>query len=106
MQNGLFVLDAHIALGINESLQTNNNSAFIYPNPTSENISVSIHLTDNDEIVFELVDLSGRSILSSRERMSSGNHSKIIKLSELASGIYILKITSKELNYTQKVIKK
>ncbi|MCC6838464.1 MAG: choice-of-anchor B family protein [Bacteroidia bacterium] len=106
MQNGLFVLDAHIALGINESLQTNNNSAFIYPNPTSENISVSILLKDNDEIVFDLLDLSGRSILISRERMSSGNHSKIIKLSELASGIYILKITGKELNYTQKVIKK
>jgi hypothetical protein len=106
MQNGLYVLDANIALSVPETNTNTNNIVFIYPNPSSENISISFMLNANDDVILELMDLSGRKIISSREKLPQGNSSKTLNISDIASGIYLLNITGKEVQYTQKIIKK
>jgi hypothetical protein len=54
----------------------------------------------------ELMDLTGRKISSSREKIPQGNSSKTLSLSDLSAGIYLLTITGKEVQFTQKIIKK
>ncbi|MBL7884360.1 MAG: choice-of-anchor B family protein [Bacteroidia bacterium] len=107
MQNGLFVLNASLALSVNEN-QANSgiSTAFIYPNPTSDNVSLSLMMKATDELVIELFDLMGRKIVSEREKVLIGNSSKTINLINVSEGIYVLKITGKEINYSQKLIKK
>jgi choice-of-anchor B domain-containing protein len=106
MQNGLYVLDANIALSVHENSTNNNNIVFIYPNPSSENVSVSFMLNANDDVIMELMDLSGRKIISSREKLPQGNSSKTLNISDISAGIYLLNIKGKEVQFTQKIIKK
>lgn len=105
MQNGLFVLDANLALGVNESTITENNIS-IFPNPTSNNVSISIKLTQSEDLVFEMFDITGKKLFSKKENIGAGNTTKSVHLEQYTSGMYILKITGKDINYSQKVIKK
>lgn len=105
MQNGLFVLNANLALGVNESTITENNIS-VFPNPTSNNVSIAIKLTQSEDLVFEMFDITGKKLFSKKESIGAGNTTKLVHLEQYTSGMYILKITGKDINYSQKVIKK
>jgi hypothetical protein len=105
MQNGLFVLNANIALGVNENTISENNIT-VFPNPTSNNVSIAIKLTQSEDLVFEMYDITGKKIFSKKENIGAGNTTKSVHLEQYTSGMYILKITGKDINYSQKVIKK
>ena len=105
MQNGLFILDADIALGLKKEITTTNN-ILLFPNPTNNNIAIALQLKNSDDLLFEVFDIKGRKISGKTERIPSGNTTKTIVTEELAQGVYILKITGKEINFSQKVIKK
>lgn len=105
MQNGLFVLNANLALGVNENTISENNIT-VFPNPTSNNVSIAIKLTQSEDLVFEMYDITGKKIFSKKENIGAGNTTKSVHLEQYTSGMYILKITGKDINYSQKVIKK
>jgi hypothetical protein len=63
-------------------------------------------LNTTDDVIMELMDLSGRKIRSSREKLPQGNSSKTLNISDISAGIYLLNITGKEVQFTQKIIKK
>ncbi len=105
MQNGLFILDATFALGVKENNISENNIS-VFPNPANNYFSISINLVQAEEVLFELFDISGKKIFDKKETIGSGNTTKTVRLEQFDSGMYILKITGKEINYSQKVIKK
>lgn len=103
MQNGLYILDATLALGIPESNVTVNNIG-VYPNPANANLSVSLILKNNAALIFEIFDVTGRKILSEEENINAGNNLKSMNLSHLSIGIYILKITGQDIHYSEKIV--
>lgn len=105
MQNGLFILDATFALGIKDNTISENDIS-VFPNPANNYFSISLNLTQSEDVVFEMFDISGKKIFSKKETIGGGNTTKTVRLEQYDSGMYILKITGKEINYSQKVIKK
>jgi len=71
----------------------------VYPNPTTG--SITIEVPNADSFGFNVYDLSGSIVLS--EANVAGN-SKVVDISTLAKGIYIIKVTSANQSFTQKVI--
>jgi choice-of-anchor B domain-containing protein len=104
MQNGLYIFDATAALGVHENVSTSN-SVIVYPNPSNADFSVALKLIHSDELLFELYDISGKKVVDKTEAISSGYSVKAISTSNLARGIYLLKISGKEISYTQKIVK-
>jgi choice-of-anchor B domain-containing protein len=104
MQNGLYVLDATAALGVKEKTNLTN-SISIYPNPAKSDISIAISLKYTDAVSVEMFDITGRKIISEKENILAGKTIIPITTQILASGIYILKVTGKEINYSKKIVK-
>ncbi|CAN5420637.1 hypothetical protein BH10BAC1_BH10BAC1_15180 [soil metagenome] len=104
MQNGLYILDASLALGIRENNIGNNNIS-VFPNPASNYFSISLKFPKEEDVLFELFDVSGRKIFSKKETIGAGNTTKTVHLDQYEKGMYVLKISGKNIQYSQKVIK-
>ncbi|HEY0030406.1 MAG TPA: choice-of-anchor B family protein [Bacteroidia bacterium] len=104
MQNGLYVLDANLALGVHENNITAN-SISMFPNPAGNYISVSVKLSSSEEFTFEVFDISGRKVYSKQEMVFAGNTVKAIPLSQFSNGIYVLKVNGKDIHFSEKFIK-
>ncbi|MDC0304152.1 T9SS type A sorting domain-containing protein, partial [Flavobacteriales bacterium] len=74
--------------------------ARIYPNPTSNQVYLQSTL---DEVTVQMLDLSGKFVLDSRQ-FSSGLHS--ITLSGISSGIYFIRLTSNNGERIEKLVVK
>jgi spore coat protein CotH len=73
-----------------------------YPNPFSDYISIESDLLHESTI--EIIDLNGKQIFN-RKHKSTGNN-LIINTTNINPGFYIIRLTSKNLTRTQKIIKK
>lgn len=91
--------------GISLSSQKLNepNNISVYPNPVTEDfINLSTDSTFiNENISFSLVDLSGRLV-----KKGTLNSNRKIEMEKLSKGVYFLKLESKSINSTIKVLKK
>ena len=74
----------------------------IFPNPTNGLLNIRINKFVG-KLTYQLIDINGRVILNQTE--NNFNIEKSINISNLESGVYILKITGNDLNYSQKLIK-
>ena len=83
-----------------------NVSISVYPNPFIDNINVQYKVTRKGNIEIELIDIEGRIIDSFSKAMDSGSYNYELKgLSNLNSGIYILKTVVDNNIYIKKLIK-
>lgn len=82
-------------------------NSLVYPNPSSDMITVVFELNNNDEIYIEIFDLQGKLV----ERLGSGNgkpgkNQLSFSTQPMENGIYILKIFSNTgIHVNQKIIK-
>ena len=76
-------------------------SASIFPNPTSDQLIVQISTQKNQNLFSLLFDVQGNLLL--REPIIGNTHK--IFISDLSSGIYILKISNGKESITSKIIK-
>jgi extracellular elastinolytic metalloproteinase len=90
-----------VALATN-SFGTNNDAIKIYPNPTNGLFNVKINQFVG-KVTIQVVDINGRLILDLKD--NNFNVEKTIDLSGFQSGVYLVKVTSEEANFTQKIIK-
>ena len=108
MQNGLFVLNADLALGINnlnDENNINNINVNLFPNPISNSLSMSFELKLSESLLFEIFDTKGCEITSKKEFLLAGNHTKTINVDKLSSGVYLLKITGNKTFFAKKIVK-
>jgi len=70
-----------------------NYSVSIFPNPTTDHISVSINLDKNAIVGISIYDLNGRLITSTKQNAVNGEQSIVVGVSNIASGNYIIKTT-------------
>ena len=74
----------------------------VYPNPTNGTINLRVNQFTG-KINIQMVDINGRAVFNQTD--DNFNIEKIININSLQSGVYILKLSGNNLNYTQKVIK-
>lgn len=79
----------------------NNNGILIYPNPSNGLVNIRINSFVGKASV-EVVDLNGRVVYSLNN--TEFNNEKSIDLNHLQAGVYVVKISGDELNYTKKII--
>jgi hypothetical protein len=64
----------------------------IFPNPSSNEISISFSLETGGECHISIFDVSGRELIRQSGSLQRGSHS--LDLDDLASGVYICRITA------------
>ena len=75
----------------------------IYPNPFNEQISVSIEAGKNEELRYQLIDITGKTVCESNQKLTKGNNMIRINLPEqYPAGVYLLRTqTSGSILYTR-----
>ena len=81
---------------------TNNKGVSIYPNPSNGQFNISIKQYSG-KVNIQVADLNGREVYNVVNELF--NSEKAVDLKMLESGIYVLRISGEDLNYSQKIIK-
>jgi|GEM_PF-5219722 len=77
----------------------------IYPIPAQNNISVNVYLSDYQEIKIELYSFDGKMMKQEIQQSDVGLNKINMDLSDFATGIYWIQISSKMESFSQKIIK-
>jgi hypothetical protein len=85
----------------NNSFTTNSKNISIAPNPSNGVFNINIDKFSGD-LNLEVVDLNGRVVMNKKMNDSA---EKSIDLKGFQTGVYVLKITGEDVNYSQKIIK-
>ncbi|MBP9068215.1 MAG: T9SS type A sorting domain-containing protein [Bacteroidia bacterium] len=83
-------------IGVEENnIIAKNTGLSLYPNPTNGNVTLNFFAADNENIVINVMDLSGRVVKSeSQKNLSYGYADHTISTNDLSSGVYIVNVTS------------
>lgn len=74
--------------------QLNNNVSMPFPNPASSQLSVAVNADSPTDLIFDVIDLNGRYIVSKSTRINSGSNRINVEVSHLEPGMYILKVNA------------
>ena len=79
----------------------------IYPNPTEEDITLSILLTETSTVHIELVDQRGRMVLNQKqtENLEAGIHTFRLPFSELNKGVYFVRVSDDRSTLTKIIVR-
>ncbi len=89
--------------GLNQTY-TNQNNAYIYPNPFNEAINIYYESSEMAPIQISITDISGKLIVQENKQASVGKNIYSFD-TNLINGIYIIHITSAHSKMTIKTIK-
>lgn len=79
-------------------------SAKVFPNPAAHNVVLLVPSQRNSLATIELIDISGRKVLSLEKELSYGDNMINIDVSYLPVGSYLLNIISDGTNASNRVI--
>ena len=96
MEDAMFINEV---AGINELSEIN---MTIFPNPASGNVNVSFDASEADYTIV-IMDLQGRAVTSEYKNDSKGMQTITIPVTELASGSYLVSVSSAKGKTTKKV---
>jgi hypothetical protein len=80
-------------------------SIAVYPNPTPGQLTVKITNAISGNAIFNIFDTGGKLMKSETVSLASGNSNIPLNVSNLASGIYILTVTSESGVSSHKIVK-
>jgi len=75
-------------------------------NPFTNGLSFDITSAENSVIISELIDMSGKTILSVKELVYTGTNSFTLNTQSLPAGIYTLRVVNKNRWLVKRVVKK
>ena len=79
------------------------NSINLFPNPTSDKLTISFDNQVNENVHIQLFDVVGRKLMDLSNTILFDNNQYQLSLKAYPSGVYLLKIKTKEQIYTGKV---
>lgn len=82
-----------------------NGAYYIYPNPTSDEISIALKNYKIQTISVEILDISGRILKRDNKTVTEGENSIPLKLTDYQSGLYFIKLSIDGHSETVKIIK-
>ena len=81
----------------------------VFPNPTSNDLNIKIGLENNAQVTVNVIDMTGRKVLTTTQSLNEGKQNLSIDMERLASGVYTCSLevkTEKGVTFaTQKVTK-
>jgi len=100
----VFVIDGNKIITGFEKPKNELSSIRVYPNPFSNNISISGNILYETKIEIHITDISGRNLFVEQLNTSS-NFKRNIDLQNLPKGLYFITIRSNNSSITKKIIK-
>ena len=77
----------------------------VFPNPTSDYVSVAFALKTNTQVLAELIDVSGKRIKTLvNENQAAGNFEKTISLDGIDAGVYFVKVSGNGAKLSQTML--
>ena len=106
LSNNLYVDDINLSTVTSIKDQYDNAlNLSIFPNPTSDIISVAFDLLEDKAVEINLIDVLGKTVKSiSKQTFGNGNHSISMPVNDLSKGIYFIKVNVNNVSSTQKII--
>jgi len=90
----------------NNDLSVQNFKLVLYPNPVAHNMTVNYQLQKTEDIILDILDNKGSLVESIKlENQAAGHHSTKVGLTNLVSGAYQLKLSTRESNVLQSFVK-
>ena len=86
----------------NENLKSN---IRIYPNPTSNNVSVDLYHIKDGNVQITIGDINGKTVLKYSQLKKMGKQHISINVGSLVKGIYFVKIITQDKQYVQHIVK-
>jgi hypothetical protein len=80
------------------------NKVEVYPNPTQGPLNISFSLTENQNVSIELLAMGGETVYTSSLGNIKGSFTKQINVSQLAKGVYMLRLVSDKGITNRKVV--
>lgn len=91
--------------GLNEA--TNVTALNVFPNPATDEVSVSFNVVDASDVTVEVLDITGKSIETvANATQVSGVQKSVINVSDYAAGMYVINITTNAGTSQRKFVKK
>lgn len=79
-------------------------SVNVFPNPLAENIHVNLNLKSEQKVSLELLDVTGKLIVSKDLGILNGASSQLLNVSGITKGIYFVKVISEKGTEVRKII--
>jgi hypothetical protein len=76
----------------------------VYPNPTSGTITVTFLSTTSDKYSVDVVDITGRSVVTFSDNAKEGMNVQEIDLGNLAPGMYMLILRNSDMVESKRII--
>jgi len=89
---------------INSNLCVNDSKISLYPNPAKQSVTLEINLSENQECLCSITDISGKEYYRDNFNVNKGYFTKNIDLSAMPLGIYFVNIRNNKLFETMKLI--
>jgi hypothetical protein len=80
-------------------------NVIVYPNPTTNNITVQMNLDKEQNVEFILYNIMGEMVYDSKVSEQEGTILQEIDLSLLPDGIYLVKVNEGDKYFTNKIVK-
>ncbi len=90
-------------LGINET--SNNSNVLVYPNPFTSNIAISLQKENLNEATFTISNMLGQVVFTKAENNLASSYTKILDLSYLPNGVYLVEVIADGERVVKKVVK-
>lgn len=76
----------------------------ISPNPSQGDINVSFALSNTSDIRINVMDMTGKILISSNSSANAGRYIQTLNLGNLTAGLYTVQVITNEGNATQRVV--
>lgn len=80
------------------------NMLYSYPNPTNEVLNIELHSNQSTTAHIALFSANGQLVKSLSRNLNKGIYKESLNLSSLDQGLYILKVSTKQEIYNQRII--
>ncbi|MFA7379110.1 MAG: T9SS type A sorting domain-containing protein [Bacteroidia bacterium] len=84
-------------------LQSLVNSFTVFPNPTSNNISINLDLKETSNLIIDIIDLTGKQVVIIANEKQSGIVTKQFSTASLANGSYFVRLQVNGKSTTQRL---
>ncbi|MBE0640159.1 MAG: T9SS type A sorting domain-containing protein [Bacteroidales bacterium] len=99
--NGADILHLTSTLGI-QPFSGVSRDLTIYPNPISHSGKIEFYNSPSGQVIIEVTDLEGKSMISKEMCLSQGRH--IFEVSELKAGSYVVRVTTDDNIYAARLV--
>ncbi len=91
-------------IGMEEMKNLSESSFALYPNPATSEVNVSFEITSSSNVSVQLIDITGRVVLSKNIKATKGQNLIPVSVSELNHGLYFMNVSSEGKSITKKLI--